>query len=282
MTALQTHLRRNSLVLALVFLAGCAGASDTPTKFEPAPTSYYTLPVEKGESLKDIASRYQVREEDLLALNDLYDRNAVVKGTTIRVPAYGRLREASLTTTEVPVSRDEDSPRPLASSRPAKIEKTPIPEPKPTTQKAKPDESWLSWMMPSSDTPPLSERLVWPVKGRLLSSFGAGSNGARNDGINISASRGAPVHAAAAGTVTYVGDELKAYGNLVLIRHDNGFITAYAHCDKINVARGERVTSGQVIASVGATGDVDQPQVHFELRQGTKPVDPAPYLVAAN
>jgi murein DD-endopeptidase MepM/ murein hydrolase activator NlpD len=114
----------------------------------------------------------------------------------------------------------------------------------------------------------------------LISSFGQAAGGERNDGINIAAPRGTPVRAAGAGTVTYVGNELKGYGNLVLIRHDNGYVTAYAHSDTVTVSRGDRVARGQIIAYSGATGDVNQPQVHFELRVNTKPVDPVPYLAA--
>ena len=121
---------------------------------------------------------------------------------------------------------------------------------------------------------------MWPLDGVVLSSFGARQNGERNDGINISATGGEEIRAAAAGTVTYVGNELKGYGNLVLIRHDNGFITAYAHADRVTVNKGDRVRQGQVIAYAGATGDVSEPQLHFELRHGTTPVDPRPYLMA--
>jgi len=121
---------------------------------------------------------------------------------------------------------------------------------------------------------------LWPVDGRVISPFGDNPNGGRNDGINISATRGAPVRAAEAGDVSYVGNELKSYGNLILIRHDNGFVTAYAHTDGVHVKRGERVERGQVIGSAGDTGDVSEVQLHFELRQGTRPVDPTPYLVA--
>jgi len=267
--------------LALALLAGCSLPVKT-VPYQPAPTAYYTVPVQKGEPLKGIAARWQVREDDLLALNNLYNHNGTAQGDTIRVPAYGRMREASTS----PKQDADTAPRegisaPTRVSQ-APIEKTPIPEPKPASQRAKPAESWLSWMMPSADAPQVTERLVWPVKGRVLSPFGTNAVGARNDGINISVSRGTPVHAAAPGTVSYVGSDIKAYGNLVLISHDNGLVTAYAHCDKITVARGDHVMSGQVIALAGATGDVDEPQVHFELRQGTKPVDPAPYLMATN
>jgi len=124
-------------------------------------------------------------------------------------------------------------------------------------------------------------RFMWPVQGRVLSAFGAGINGERNDGINIAAPRGTPIHAAANGTVTYVGNELRGFGNLVLIRHEGGYVTAYAHADEISVARGDTIVAGQVIGRLGATGDVTEPQLHFEIREGTRPVNPLGLLDAA-
>jgi murein DD-endopeptidase MepM/ murein hydrolase activator NlpD len=122
-----------------------------------------------------------------------------------------------------------------------------------------------------ADTPP---KFHWPISGRVVSTFGENGSGERNDGINIAAARGTPVRASAAGTVSYCGNELKGYGNLVLIRHDNGYITAYAHVDNFIVNRDDHVASGQVIAYSGATGDVTTPQLHFEIRRGVRPIDP--------
>ena len=119
-----------------------------------------------------------------------------------------------------------------------------------------------------------SADFAWPASGRVISGFGATSNGERNDGINIAMLQGAPIKAAAGGTVSYSGDELKDYGNLLLIRHDGGYVTAYAHADRLLVQRGDVVTKGQVIAYAGHTGDVSTPQLHFEIRKGTTPVDP--------
>lgn len=118
----------------------------------------------------------------------------------------------------------------------------------------------------------------WPVKGRVITAFGPLPNNAQNDGINISVPSGAEVTAAEAGIVAYAGSELKGYGNLVLIRHDGNWVTAYAHNDQILVKRGDRVRAGQPIAKAGRSGTVDQPQVHFEIRQGSRPVDPIPLL----
>lgn len=121
-------------------------------------------------------------------------------------------------------------------------------------------------------------RLRWPVAGKVIGGFGPRPDGTHNDGVNLAAPMGTDIHAAEGGVVAYAGDELKGYGNLVLIRHDNGWVTAYAHADEILVKRGDRIKRGQVIAKAGRTGQVDQPQVHFELRQGQKPVDPTPFM----
>ena len=104
------------------------------------------------------------------------------------------------------------------------------------------------------------------------------TDGTHNDGINIGAPKGAAVQAADAGVVAYTGNELRGYGNLILVKHPNGWISAYAHCDLILVKRGEKVARGQVIARVGSTGNVGEPQLHFELRRGNHPVDPRELL----
>ena len=121
-------------------------------------------------------------------------------------------------------------------------------------------------------------QFAWPIHGRVISNFGATTGGERNDGINIAAANGDPIRAAADGTVSYAGNDLRSYGNLVLIRHDDNYVTAYAHADRIAVNRGDHVVKVQVIAYAGNTGDVSEPQLHFEIRLGVRPVDPRPLL----
>jgi len=121
----------------------------------------------------------------------------------------------------------------------------------------------------------------WPVRGKIVSDYGSLASGERNNGINIAAALGTPIHAAAAGVVSYAGNELKGYGNLVLIRHSGDYVTAYAHAESILVTRGDKVARGQVIGYAGATGDVNVPQLHFEIRHGTAPVNPGPLLMAS-
>jgi murein DD-endopeptidase MepM/ murein hydrolase activator NlpD len=118
----------------------------------------------------------------------------------------------------------------------------------------------------------------WPVKGRVTSGFGTKPDGGHNDGINISVPQGTSVKAAENGVVAYAGSELKGYGNLVLVRHANNWVSAYANNEELLVKRGDKVRRGQIIAKAGATGSVSQPQVHFELRKGSRPVDPTKYM----
>jgi murein DD-endopeptidase MepM/ murein hydrolase activator NlpD len=124
-------------------------------------------------------------------------------------------------------------------------------------------------------------RFPWPVRGRVLASYGNTPGGGHNDGINIAAPRGTPVHSIDAGTVAYAGNEVKGYGNIVLIKHANGWISAYAHLDDVTVKPGDTIAAGQIIAKVGDSGGVAEPQLHFELRRGKKPVDPKEFLAPA-
>ncbi|MBZ6377517.1 hypothetical protein B5C34_04525 [Pacificimonas flava] len=127
---------------------------------------------------------------------------------------------------------------------------------------------------------PFDGRFSWPAKGRLVSGYGAKAGGLYNDGINIAASAGDPVRAAASGTVIYAGNGVEGWGNLILIKHDDSWVSAYAHNQAFYVERGDRVNLGERIADVGQSGSVDSPQLHFELRQGRRPVDPQRYLPA--
>ena len=127
-----------------------------------------------------------------------------------------------------------------------------------------------------------TNRFRWPVRGRIISSFGSKPGGTRNDGINLAVPEGTAVRAVESGTVIYAGNELKGYGNLVLIRHDDGWVSAYAHNSELEVRRGDTVRRGEVVAKAGSTGTVNQPQLHFELRRGNKPVDPMQFLPKAS
>jgi murein DD-endopeptidase MepM/ murein hydrolase activator NlpD len=135
---------------------------------------------------------------------------------------------------------------------------------------------------PASTEPPVAAgRFPWPVNGKILANYGSGAGPNHNEGINISAPRGTPVHAIDGGTIAYVGNEVQGYGNLVLVKHANGWISAYAHLDGITVKKGDSISAGQIIGQVGSTGGVDEPQLHFELRRGKRPVDPREFLAPA-
>ena len=156
---------------------------------------------------------------------------------------------------------------PAAEPKPTAIPKAePTPEPKTTASIPKQEEE-----ASSGD----KADFRWPARGRVISGY-SGKGG--NEGINIAVPEGTPVKAAEGGTVAYAGSELKGYGNLVLIRHPNGYVSAYAHNGELKVKRGDTVKRGQVVANSGQSGNVSSPQLHFELRKGSAPVDPTPYL----
>ncbi len=117
-----------------------------------------------------------------------------------------------------------------------------------------------------------------PVDGKTIAQFGPQKDGTVNEGITISVPKGTPVKAAENGVVAYVGDELPGFGNLILIRHADEYVTAYAHADTVLVKKCDVVRRGQTVATAGTTGDASQPQLHFEIRKNSKPIDPAPLL----
>lgn len=122
-------------------------------------------------------------------------------------------------------------------------------------------------------------RFGWPIEGgRLLSGFGPKPGGRYNDGINLKATQGTPIRAAADGVVAYAGDGIAGFGGLVLLKHGDGWVTAYAHAEELLVERGDKISKGDIIARVGNTGSVDEPQLHFEIRRGRAPVDPIKHL----
>lgn len=178
----------------------------------------------------------------------------------------------------------------LASNSPSsRASFTPLtPSPAPTPEREKPvlvAEAPKPFSKPAEEikgirnvqpdlSPSARNSFIWPVQGSIISAFGPKSGGLHNDGVNIAAPAGSDVYASMDGTVIYVGDELKSYGNLVIIRHENGWMTAYAHNDEVKVKKGDMVHQGDAIATVGRTGNVSVPQVHFAIRQGKKPLDP--------
>lgn len=176
--------------------------------------------------------------------------------------------------------------KPTPAAKPAAVAKVDAPA-KPATKKPEVDKTPTAGISPATATavsPPVTSQQAdasganpefrWPARGRIIQGFKSGGN----DGINISVPEGTSVRAAEDGKVAYAGNALKGYGNLVLIRHPNGFVSAYANNGELNVKNGDTVKRGQVIAKSGQSGDVASPQLHFELRKGSTPVDPTSYL----
>jgi murein DD-endopeptidase MepM/ murein hydrolase activator NlpD len=178
-------------------------------------------------------------------------------------------------------SGDKPSAKPGAQTLTAKNE---VDSQTTTAKKAQPDVTPTASVKPGDTAAPMTSaeadaagvapEFRWPARGRIIEAFKAGGN----DGINIAVPEGTSVRAAESGVVAYAGDELKGYGNLVLIRHPNGFVTAYANNGELDVKRGDTVKRGQIIAKSGQSGNVSSPQLHFELRKGSTPVDPTSYL----
>jgi len=254
------------LCVAGLILANCAG---TPmllgAGYRPAPATSFIVYVRSGDTLSQIAERHRVSEEDIVAMNNISNPDHILSGDQLYVPAYGiRNPPLAIASVRSPQQASRQTSQTQQSSYQSNSSRAPQPQ---------------SSGQSSPAAPSTSARFLWPVNGRVISSFGTGPNGEHNDGINIVAARGTPFRAAEAGIVTYVGNELRGFGNLLLIKHDNGFVTAYAHADRIDVTRGQRVEAGQFVGQLGATGDVSQPQLHFEIRQGTSPVNPSVLLI---
>jgi len=180
---------------------------------------------------------------------------------------------------EKPVAQPEAQPVRTAAPAPEKTKPVVVatapaaPEPK-AAPRSEPEPTTTA-SLPKAEEAGEKADFRWPARGRVIAGF-SGRGG--NEGINIAVPEGTPVKAAESGTVAYAGSELKGYGNLVLIRHANGYVSAYAHNGELKVKRGDTVKRGQVVASSGQTGNVSSPQLHFELRKGSAPVDPTPYL----
>ncbi len=197
-----------------------------------------------GETVYGISRTYGVDAYALATANGLVAPFALRVGQTLRIPASGTALAGLQPNTTMPAISAKRPTAPAAVPRP----------------------------------PPARGGFVWPVRGKVISSFGAKSKGLHNDGINIAARRGTPVRAAENGVVVYAGNELRGFGNMLLIKHAGGWITAYAHNEKLLVGRGDKVRRGQIVARVGSSGSVTKPQLHFEMRKGKQAVNPRKYL----
>ena len=228
----------------------------------PRPGSHV---VSKGDTLYSISRRYGVDVRALVQTNRLRRPYAIAIGQKLALPGSAPLASAT------PRSRN-----PEITSGGARRDQ-PHPDPIPQVHSRSQSRPGSTARLGAAP-PQTGQAFLWPVRGRVILGYGPRKGGRHNDGINISARRGSPVRAAESGVVVYAGNELRGFGNLLLIRHAGGWMSAYAHNQRILVSRGDRVRRGQMVARVGSSGNVSKPQLHFELRRGARAVDPRTHL----
>lgn len=221
------------------------------------PTARYHV-VQRGDTVYSISRSYGVDMATLTSANHIAPPYKIRVGERLQLPSQVNRQVASAET--------ESASPVVPMRRPEVAGGTAQPSPQPVSTQPK-------QALPPPPVP--SGEFIWPTTTvKIISAFGAKENGLHNDGVNIAVPAGTPVRAAQSGVVAYAGNELKGYGNLLLVRHANGWMTAYAHNSKLLVKRGDTVTKGQTISLSGSTGSVTSPQVHFEIRKGAKAVDP--------
>jgi murein DD-endopeptidase MepM/ murein hydrolase activator NlpD len=224
--------------------------------------------VEPGESMMGIARKHGVTITALARANNIQPYAKISIGDRLTIPGGGRVAASQTSAPQVA------QPRTVAVDKVASV-------PAQSARVATPEHQTTESVTQTAEAAGSMPSFRWPVKGRIIAGFGAKSNGAQNDGINLAVPEGTPIKAADDGVVAYAGNELKGYGNLVLVRHANGFVSAYANASELLVKRGDTIKRGQVIANAGQTGNVTSPQLHFEIRKGSTPVDPIKYLGGA-
>ena len=226
-----------------------------------------TYKVVEGDTLYSISRQHGIKPKELADANGITDIGNVKLGQTLQIPGDGVSQTpVQVASIERKVSIKKSR---LENSRKAAIKKIPKSV---NEKKIKLDKKIVRTNTSGKN------RFMWPVDGKILSQFGRQKSGTMNDGVNLAVPAGTSVKAAESGVVAYAGNELKGYGNLILVRHKDSWVTAYAHNSKLLVKRGDKVRRGQVIAKSGKSGSVYQPQLHFELRRGSKPVNPMKHL----
>jgi len=252
------------------------------------PANAYTHTIASGESLYTIARRYDVTTQAIVQANNLGSPDKIVVGQRVIIPGRADLlaSKGPQAVTQVASATPTlgAAPMPLGS-RPAAPQATLPTQPQLVTPAAAAPQAQPAVIAPvqQASVQPAAEPVMsgndkfrWPASGRIITDF-AGSKGT---GINIEVAEGSPVKAAENGTVIYVGSGVEGYGNLILLRHPNGFVSAYAHLKSMSVVKGATVNRGDGIGTAGMTGSVSKPQLHFELRKGATPVDPVPLLAS--
>lgn len=215
---------------------------------------YHT--VAKGENLYRISKAYGVDIQELAEINDIEDISQIKVGQKIFIPNAKEVKKVEIITTQESTT----------SSTPEQKEKN--------TNNV---QTSLKEKEPSQEIKTYKGRFIWPVKGKVISYFGV-RGGKNHKGIDIAAQEGTKIVAADSGTVIYSDNKLKNYGNVIIIKHADNFITVYAH-NKVNfVKENEVIKQGQVIGEVGKTGNAEAPHLHFEIRDNTKARNPLFYL----
>ena len=228
--------------------------------------------VESGETLSKIARQYGKSVAEIAKANDIPPYGKITVGDRILIPGlHGNVKPETQQT-------NEKTKPAAAAGKQASVTSVPAPQ---TASVVAPASDEPVAETAAKATPDANPHFRWPVRGRIIAAYGAKSNGQQNDGIDVAVPENTPVKAAEDGVVAYAGNELKGYGNLVLVRHANGYVTAYAHAKELLVKRGDQIKRGQVIAKSGQSGNVDAPQLHFEVRKGSSPVDPMQFLNGA-
>jgi murein DD-endopeptidase MepM/ murein hydrolase activator NlpD len=232
--------------------------------------------VNPGDTLASIARRNHISVAELARANNLEPSAKLKLGMRLTVPVR---TVAAAPAPNVPVAT-----QPVATLPPAGTKMAAAGQPQSARlaqANSTSEENGPEAPVKASEATGALPTFRWPVRGKVIAGYGAKTNGKSNDGINLAVPEGTPVKAAEDGIVAYSGNELKGYGNLVLIRHSNGFVTAYAHASELLVKRGDTIKRGQVIAKSGQSGEVGSPQLHFEIRKGSTPVDPLQFLNGA-
>ncbi|GLQ57602.1 lipoprotein [Devosia nitrariae] len=250
-----------------------------------APAGTFTHTIQSGESLYTVARRYDVTTQAIVQANALSSPDKIVVGQKIIIP--GR---ADLLANRAPTPAPTAAPTEVATASPIV---TPVPAQQSTAavtdasvlnnaavsapaQTAAPQPTQVASAPPAEPAMSGSDKFRWPVSGRVITDFAA----SKGTGINIEVPEGTTVKAAENGTVIYTGSGVEGYGNLVLVRHPNGYVSAYAHLQSISVTKGAVINRGDTIGAAGMTGSVSRPQLHFELRKGATPIDPMPMLAS--
>ncbi|MCC3860540.1 M23 family metallopeptidase [Pseudemcibacter aquimaris] len=237
-----------------------------------------TVRVGRGDTVYAISRKYGVSVRSIINSNNLRPPYMLNSGQTLKIPAgstytvkrgdtvYGVSRANGVQMSELVKLNNLKSPYALNVGQKLNL-------PGRSASSARPTQVAIA-------PPPqiTGKGFMWPIKGRVLSNFGPKQAGYHNDGINIAAPEGSNVYASESGVVVHADNKLAGYGNLVLIKHQNGWVTAYAHNDSLMVKKGDQVKRGDVIAKVGQTGRVTRPQLHFEMRKGSRAVNPVQYL----